>query len=295
VPGPVFGHIPGYPVGSHFENRAELAKAGVHRHRQAGISGSASKGADSIVLSGGYEDDEDHGDVIVYTGYGGRDPDTGKQVSDQPFTVWNRALAYSGLNGLPVRVIRGTGHDSPFSPSVGYRYDGLCSVEDYWHEIGKSGHLIWRYRLTRLQDPTHGTDEPYLEQSPVEEPSEITPAPRREGRVLRVVRDTRQARLFKELYEYRCQMCGIRLDGIAGPYAEAAHIRPLGRLHNGPDTPDNLLCLCPNHHVLFDHGGVTIGESLSLLGEAGELTVHPRHKISEDHLRYRREHYRADA
>ena len=83
MPGPVFGHIPGYPVGSWFENRAELADAGVHRHRQAGISGSASEGADSIVLSGGYEDDQDIGDVIVYTGYGGRDPATGKQVSDQ--------------------------------------------------------------------------------------------------------------------------------------------------------------------------------------------------------------------
>jgi putative restriction endonuclease len=59
LPGPVFGHIPGYPVGSRFENRAALAEAGVHRHRQAGISGSATKGADSIVLSGGYEDDQD--------------------------------------------------------------------------------------------------------------------------------------------------------------------------------------------------------------------------------------------
>jgi putative restriction endonuclease len=74
MPGPVFGHIPGYPVGSWFENRAELADARVHRHRQAGISGSSSQGADSIVLSGGYEDDEDHGDVIVYTGYGGGTP-----------------------------------------------------------------------------------------------------------------------------------------------------------------------------------------------------------------------------
>jgi hypothetical protein len=36
---------------------------------------------------------------------------------------------------------------------------------------------------------------------------------------------------------------------------EAAHIRPLGAPHNGPDTLDNTLCLCPNHHVLFDHGG----------------------------------------
>ncbi len=38
----------------------------------AGISGSESEGADSIVLSGGYEDDEDLGDEIVYAGHGGR-------------------------------------------------------------------------------------------------------------------------------------------------------------------------------------------------------------------------------
>jgi putative restriction endonuclease len=135
MPGPVFGHIPGYPVGSWFENRAELADAGVHRHRQAGISGSASKGADSIVLSGGYEDDQDFGDLIIYTGYGGRDSATGRQVSDQPFSMWNRALAYSSLNGLPVRVIRGEGHDSPHSQAQATATTGCIS----WTTIGRTG------------------------------------------------------------------------------------------------------------------------------------------------------------
>ena len=97
MPGPVFGHIPGYPVGSRFESRAELSESGVHRHRQAGISGSASEGADSIVLSGGYEDDLDNGDEIVYTGHGGRDQETNKQIADQNFSRWNRALAYSSF------------------------------------------------------------------------------------------------------------------------------------------------------------------------------------------------------
>jgi putative restriction endonuclease len=225
MPGPVFGHIPGNPVGSWFENRAELADAGVHRHRQAGISGSSSQGADSIVLSGGYEDDEDHGDVIVYTGYVGMDPATGKQLSDQPFSMWNRALAYSSLNGLPVRVIRGARRDSPYSPSTGYSYDGLYSVDDYWHETGRSGFRVWRYRLMKLPEmPDEESEEkPNIEGS--EAPSEV---PRRETTVLRVVRDTRQARRIKELYDYRCQLCGTRLEGLVGPYAEAAHIRPLG-------------------------------------------------------------------
>ena len=57
----VFGAIPGYEIGSNFLNRKELSEAGLHRPPQAGISGSSTEGADSIVLSGGYEDD-DHSD-----------------------------------------------------------------------------------------------------------------------------------------------------------------------------------------------------------------------------------------
>jgi putative restriction endonuclease len=291
MPGPVFGHVNGYPVGSHFENRAALAKAGVHRHIQAGIAGTAKEGADSIVLSGGYEDDQDFGDTIIYTGYGGRDQATGRQVSDQPFRSWNRALAYSGLNGLPVRVIRGEGHDAPHSPSAGYRYDGLYFVDDYWQERGRSGFLVWRYRLVKLPEQL----DPEAEQQLSIEDSEVaSEATRRTTTVLRIVRDTRQARRIKELYDYRCQMCGIRLEGLAGPYAEAAHIKPLGAPHNGPDASDNILCLCPNHHVLFDHGGVVVAEDLSLVGAQGRLRIQPRHRVSEEHLRYRREHYRTD-
>jgi putative restriction endonuclease len=101
----LFGNVPGYPEGSLFENRAELNASRVHIPTQAGISGSQTEGAESIVLSGGYEDDADYGDTIIYTGHGGRDPSTGQQTHDQPFTRGNRALALSKQNGLPVRVI----------------------------------------------------------------------------------------------------------------------------------------------------------------------------------------------
>jgi putative restriction endonuclease len=110
-------------------------------------------------------------------------------------------------------------------------------------------------------------------------------APRRQTNVLRIVRDTRKARGIKKLYDYRCQMCGVRLEGVAGPYAEAAHVRPLGSPHNGPHTPDNILCLCPNHHMLFDHGGITVAEELSLVGAQGSLMIYLRHRVSEEHLR----------
>lgn len=280
----MFGEIPGYPEGSRFGTRAELSEAGLHRPRVAGISGSEKEGADSIVLSGGYEDDEDRGDEIVYTGHGGRDLQTRRQVADQNFRGGNRALALSSLNGLPVRVVRKA--DATSHPSAsGYRYDGLYLVDDYWQERGRSGFLIWRYRLIKL--PSH----PNAEQSVSEGRGTYSSPPRQTATILRIVRDTEQARRIKALYDHGCQICGIRLMGLAGPYAEAAHIRPLGAPHDGPDIPENILCLCPNHHVLFDHGGVAICADLSLIGADGSLTVHPKHRINAEHLRYRREHY----
>ncbi len=285
MPERIFGHIPGYPEGTLFESRIDLSLAGIHRPRQAGISGSATEGADSIVLSGGYEDDEDFGDVIVYTGHGGRDPETGQQVSDQLLTRGNASLAHSRMHGLPVRVIRGASHPSPYSPPFGYRYDGLYRVEDHWREQGRSRHIIWRFRLGKI------AEQQTPQQGIAEHPAQYNGAPRQETLVLRVVRDTKQARRIKELYNYQCQVCLVRLQGSTGPYAEAAHIRPLGAPHNGPDSMDNLLCLCPNHHVLFDYGGIAIADDLALRGAEGLLFVKPEHHINIGHVRYHRTHY----
>ena len=96
----VFGAIPKIPVGSLFRNRQEVAEAGVHRPLQAGISGAEKEGAESVVLSGGYEDDQDHGDVVIYTGHGGNDPHTGQQIADQELTRGNLALARNQAEGL---------------------------------------------------------------------------------------------------------------------------------------------------------------------------------------------------
>ena len=145
-----FGHIPGYPEGSCFGSRVELSQAGLHRPLIAGISGSGRTGANSVVLAGGYEDTEDFGDEILYTGHGGRDPETGRQVTHQTLTRGNLALAYNKLHSLPVRVMRGVRQHSPYAPEAGYRYDGLYRVARYWREIGKAGWYIWRFRLVKV-------------------------------------------------------------------------------------------------------------------------------------------------
>jgi putative restriction endonuclease len=56
-----------------------LHDAGVHGGVQQGIGG----GGNSIALSGGYVDDIDENDFIIYTGQGGRDPNTNHQIADQ--------------------------------------------------------------------------------------------------------------------------------------------------------------------------------------------------------------------
>lgn len=84
------------------------------------------------------------------------------------------------------------------------------------------------------------------------------PAPRVETTIQRVVRNTKVAQRVKELHTNRCQVCGIVIETGGGVYSEGAHVRPLGKPHDGPDVAGNVLCLCPNHHVQFDLGGLVI-------------------------------------
>lgn len=80
-----------------------------------------------------------------------------------------------------------------------------------------------------------------------------------------------------------------RLETAARPYAEAAHIMPLGIPHNGPDKLENLLCLCPNCHVLFDGHALTVDSKriLRRLGiSAGRPAVKAERRVNFDHISY---------
>jgi putative restriction endonuclease len=54
-----------------------------------------------------------------------------------------------------------------------------------------------------------------------------------------------------------------------------------------------VLCLCPNHHALFDNGGIYITEEFKVHNFEGSylgpLTKHSKHAIGLDYLRYHRE------
>ena len=270
----MLGEVQGVKTGQWFESRAALHNAEVHRGYMRGI---APQGA-SIVLSGGYIDDEDNGDEIIYTGEGGREQKTGRQISDQTLKGGNLALVKNCKNGVPVRVTRGFKCDSDFAPSSGYRYDGLYRIDKYWKDIGVDGFNIWRFKLSRI------------EQKQPEKPEGVEKPKRQTVYTSRVVRDSKVGNYVKELYGYRCQISGVLLETPIGAYAEACHIQPVGKPHNGPDIEGNILCLTPNMHVLFDLGAISVADDFSLLGMEGRLIVDDLHGLNSDYFRYHREH-----
>jgi putative restriction endonuclease len=277
-----YGSIEGVPEGTTFPDRRAVAHAGVHRPPQAGISGSRTDGADSIVVSGGYVDDQDNGDVLIYTGQGGNDPDSGRQIADQELTRGNAGLVISCEEGLPIRVVRGSGGDPAFAPASGYRYDGLYRVESYWPDSGRDGFRIWRFRLEKIGVELHPETE-----GP-------TPTERAETTIQRIVRNTAHAIRVKELHDFTCQVCGVRIATPRGEYAEGAHIRPLGEPHNGPDELDNILCLCPNHHVMLDRLAIYIDDRQRVRlssdhSDLGPLRKARRHLLNEANLAYQRD------
>jgi len=282
-----FGEIIGIVEGQVFRDRKALASAGIHRPLQAGIDGNGKEGSSSIVLNGGYVDDEDLGEVIIYTGHGGNDPNTKRQVADQSWDAsGNKGLLISEMHGLPVRISRGPNHKSKYSPSSGYRYGGLYQVTQHFYETGKDGFGICRFSLEKLSaiaPVSLELNEPIVDA----DSGETSRVP---TTVLRIVRDTKLSRKVKEMYDYTCQVCGIRISFNGVGYAEAAHIRPLGKPHNGKDLLSNLLCLCPNHHVMFDKGYFGIGEDYSLMGIDGRLLVIKGHDIDLANIQYHNEH-----
>lgn len=133
--------------------------------------------------------------------------------------------------------------------------------------------------------------------APIQIPAgHLVPMKQSSSNIMRVIRDTRVTRWVKDLYSCQCQVCGITLRTNFGPYAEGAHIKPLGGEHAGPDVPDNVLSLCPNCHTLFDNGNYFIDSRTFLVRSTvtkewtSPLIRLVAHTISPEYLDYHREH-----
>ncbi|KAD3336989.1 hypothetical protein E3N88_32509 [Mikania micrantha] len=152
----IVGPLPGIHIGDVFCFRMELCVMGIHGQNQAGIdylsSRQSSNGepiATSVIVSGGYEDDEDSGDVIIYTGHGGQDKNS-RQVVHQKLEGGNLGMERSMHHGIEVRVVRGFKYKGVAGDKV-YVYDGIYKIEEYWFEIGKSGFGVYKFKLVRME------------------------------------------------------------------------------------------------------------------------------------------------
>ncbi|CAK9199255.1 unnamed protein product [Sphagnum troendelagicum] len=167
IPPDHFGPIPaendplrnqGVLVGESWEDRLECRQWGAHMPHVAGIAGQSDYGSQSVALSGGYEDDEDHGEWFLYTGSGGRDLSGNKRTNkeqsfDQKFDKMNEALRISCKQGYPVRVVRSHKEKrSCYAPETGVRYDGVYRIEKCWRKKGIQGYQVCRYLFVRCDN-----------------------------------------------------------------------------------------------------------------------------------------------
>ncbi|MGW3308914.1 YDG/SRA domain-containing protein [Streptomyces sp. NPDC001073] len=315
------GNIDGVVVGDLFGSRLDVLAAKLHQTNQRGISRLKDEKdglwiADAIVLNGGYVDDDDQWTFMRYTGASegkDRDSTTGRLLRSQSWEHDdNAALKRSYERERPIRVIRGFEGDKRYSPPKGYRFDGLFRVAairtatSKWPAPDGSKIDICQFDLERLPDSEQALSAmgsrvaEALEAvgQVLEEPGEERYPEARTVEIQRLMRSVATSRRVKKLYDGECQLCGLRLLGPDGePHSQGAHIRPLGRPHNGPDVEPNILCVCPNCHVRLDVGAVVVDEDWSIVVRAAmfgtpmlpKLKTKRSHRVHPDYLRYHRE------
>ncbi|XP_074317294.1 histone-lysine N-methyltransferase, H3 lysine-9 specific SUVH6-like [Silene latifolia] len=153
----VIGEVPGVEVGDFFSYRIELAIIGIHGPLQSGID-TKREGknylAISVVASGGYDNDVDNSDVLIYTGQGGNPVGADKHPEDQKLERGNLALKNCIDAKNPVRVVRGfkeakPGDNGPKMLAT-YTYDGLYTVERYWQDLGHHKNVVYKFELKRI-------------------------------------------------------------------------------------------------------------------------------------------------
>ncbi|KAM7472589.1 hypothetical protein LguiA_010772 [Lonicera macranthoides] len=156
------GRVPGVEVGDVFFFRFELLLVGLHSQSMAGIDYMIVKGgakdeplAVSIVSSGGYDDEAEDKDVLIYSGQGGNVNKKDKEVADQKLERGNLALERSLHQSNPIRVIRGM-KDVVNPLTKVYVFDGLYVIRESWVEKGKSGGNNFKYKLVRVPGQPSG-------------------------------------------------------------------------------------------------------------------------------------------
>jgi len=160
--------------------------------------------------------------------------------------------------------------------------DSDYTGKDYFEKTGELGDGVWGIRNQPVEDDYIAPD------------SEDHAKKWKEDKVRRVIRDTKKTKKLKSIYSNTCQICDKTIALKKSDYSEVHHIKPLGKKHDGPDTFDNMIVLCPNHHVEFDYGVIALDpQTLEVIHKNNnnpfidkKIKLKGNHKLKKEFLTY---------
>jgi len=84
--------------------------------------------------------------------------------------------------------------------------------------------------------------------------------------ISRPFRDIQFSKQIRKAYNSTCAFTGLKMiNGGGRCEVEAAHIRPVGSGHNGPDSIRNGIALSRTFHWMFDRGLISVGKDYRIL------------------------------
>ncbi len=162
-------------------------------------------------------------------------------------------------------------------------------IEDYNQGMGD---------IFRIRVPPPSDESRILHPITPIQPSQSQTTPAQESQpqtttslVTRYIRDSKFGKELKELYDYKCCFCEMLLERPHDtPYVESCHIKP--RNEGGPDIKENILILCPNHHIEFDYGSISMDPSdltlrhINIRNMLDGVQITLKHYVDRNYLEY---------
>lgn len=142
--------------GSWYPTQLAVLRDGGHGASQGGITASPEDGAYSVIMAGGLDPkgrpypNVDRGDEVLYCGTDNTNAEVNAPSHD------TKAMLVNHAEGKPVRLFRSSNLNNKYAPELGFRYDGLYSVEGY-EKLDPAGEKRNRHRFKLVrckgQDP----------------------------------------------------------------------------------------------------------------------------------------------
>lgn len=99
------------------------------------------------------------------------------------------------------------------------------------------------------------------------------------------VRDSAFRFKVRDAYDFTCAITGLRIiNGGGRPEMEAAHIKPVGDDHKGPDSVRNGIALCRTAHWMFERGIISLNDDFSLLTSEKQMPENARQLFHLDRM-----------